>query len=168
MDGNYRELGMAALSWSPLGVLRCPVSLRSVFVWLLLALLLAGAASYTHGSRYAIVPEHGPVQATEEKAAVVVPLHAETAFSPAETSASALQTRDVAQVGPTAGTEEMEKDCCERRYAPRSEPAPVRTGAVDPPPLTSQQPADRIISGALPQEPGLPALTVIKLSISRT
>lgn len=159
---------MAALSWSPLGVLRCPVSLRSVFVWLLLALLLAGAASYTHGSRYAIVPEHGPVQTTEEWATAEAPLHVEAAASAAATSASALQTRGVVQVGPTAGTEEVEKDCCERRHAPRSEPAPVRTGAVDPPSLTSQQPADRMTSGAVPQEPGLPALTVIKLSISRT
>lgn len=159
---------MAALSWSPLGVLRCPVSLRSVFVWLLLALLLAGAASYTHGSRYAIVPGHGPVQTTEKWAAAEVPLLAETAASAAETSASAMQTRGVVQAGPAAGTEEVEKDCCERRHAPRSEPAPVRTGAVDPPSLIGQQPGDRMTSGAVPQEPGLPALTVIKLSISRT
>lgn len=159
---------MAALSWSPLGVLRCPVSLRSVFVWLLLVLLLAGAASYTHGSRYAIVPGHGPVQTTEESAAAEVPLHAETAASDVETSASALQTRGVVQIGPAAGTEEVEKDCCERRHAPRSEPAPVRTGAVDPPSLTSQQPGDRMTSGAVPPMPDLPALTVIKLSISRT
>ena len=159
---------MAALSWSPLGMLRCPVSLRSVFVWLLLALLLAGAASYTHGSRYAIVPEHGPVQTTEEWAAAEVPLHAEMAASAAETSAPALQTRGVVQVGPAAGTEEVEKDCCERRHAPRGEPAPVRTGAVDPPSFIGQQPGDRMTSGAVPQEPGLPALTVIKLSISRT
>lgn len=159
---------MAALSWSPLGVLRCPVSLRSVFVWLLLALLVAGAASYTHGSRYAIVPIHGPVQSTEERAAGGVPLQTETPASPADTSVSALQTRGVHQAGPAAGTEEVEKDCCERRHAPRSQPAPVRNGAVDPPSLTGQQPGDRMTSAAVPQEPGLPALTVVKLSISRT
>jgi hypothetical protein len=55
---------MAALSWSSLGMLRCPVPLRSLFVWLVLVLLLTGAASYTHGSRYAIVPDHGSVQST--------------------------------------------------------------------------------------------------------
>lgn len=158
----------AALSWSPVGVLRCPVSLRSVFVWLLLALLVAGAASYTHGSRYAIVPSQGPVQSMGGQAVAEVPLQAETAASPTETSASALQTRGVVQAAPTAGTEEVEKDCCERRQAPRSEPAPVRTGAVDPPSLTGQQPGDRMLSGVVPPEPDLAALTVIKLSISRT
>ena len=55
---------MAALKWSSPGVLRSPVWLRSLFVWLLLTLLLTGAASYTSGSRYAIVPgsRPGPVQ----------------------------------------------------------------------------------------------------------
>lgn len=158
---------MAALSWSPLGVLRCPVSLRSVFVWLLLALLLAGASSYTYGSRYAIVPNHGPVQSMGGQAVKEVPPQAETAASPDETSA--LQTTGVVhQAGPAAGTEDVEKDCCERRQAPRSEPAPIRTGAVDPPPVTGQQPGDRVISGGMPPEPDLPALTVIRLSISRT
>lgn len=160
---------MAALSSCPEGVLRCPVSLRSVFVWLLLALLLAGAASYTHGSRYAIVPNHGPVQSTQERAAEEVPLQAETAASPADTSASASQTRGVVhQAGPTAGTEEVEHDCCERPQAPRSEPPPVRSGAADPPSLTGQQPGTGMLSGTVPPEPDLPALTVIKLSISRT
>lgn len=159
---------MAALSWSPLGVLRRPVSLRSVFVWLLLALLLAGAASYTHGSRYAIVPNHGPAQSTGGQAAEKVPPHAGTAASPAETSASALLTGVVHQAGPTAGTEEVEKDCCERRQAPRSEPAPLRTGAVDPPSLTGQRSGDGMLSAPVPPDPDLPGLTVIRLSISRT
>lgn len=160
---------MAALSSSPDGVLRCPVSLRSVFVWLLLALLLAGAASYTHGSRYAIVPDHGPVQSTQERAAGEVRLQAETAASPADTSASALQRHGVVHhAGPRAGTEEVERDCCERPQAPRSEPAPVRSGAVDPPSLTGKQPGTGMFAGTVPPEPDLPALTVIKLSISRT
>ena len=158
---------MAALSWSPPGVLRCPVSLRSVFVWVLLALLLAGAASYTYGSRYAIVPSHGPVQSMGGQAFEKMPPQAETAASPGEKSA--LQTTGVVhQAGPAAGTEDVEKDCCERRQAPRSEPAPIRTGAVDPPSVTSQQHGDGVISGAVPPEPDLPALTVIRLSISRT
>lgn len=159
---------MAALSSSPLGMLRSTVSLRSAFVWLLLALLLAGAASYTHGSRYAIVPNHGPVQSMGGQATEEVPLKAGNAAIPSDTSDSAFQARGIVQAGPTAGTEEAEKDCCERRQAPRSEPAPIRTGAVDPPSLTSQQPGDRMLSGPVPPEPDLPAPTVIKLSISRT
>lgn len=47
---------MATLGSPARGILRGPVSLRSGFVWLLLALLIAGAASYTSGSRYALVP----------------------------------------------------------------------------------------------------------------
>lgn len=160
---------MAALSWSSPGMLRCPVSLRSVFVWLLLALLLTGTASYTHGSRYAIVPGHGPVQSAGEQGTEGKPPQAETATSPAATSAPASQTvRDVHQVVLFVGSEGLEKDCCEWRQAPRSEPAPVRTGAVDPPPLTHRQPGDGILCSVAPPEPDLPALTVVKLSISRT
>lgn len=160
---------MAALSWSPQGVLRRPVSLRSAFVWLLLALLVAGAASYTHGSRYSIVPNHTPTQLMGGQVTAEAPLQAETAASPVDASASAWQTTGVVQqAGPAAGTEEVEKDCCGRRQAPRSEPAPVRTGAVDPPSQTGQQADDGVIPGAVPPEPDLPTLTVIKLSISRT
>jgi hypothetical protein len=160
---------MAALSWSSLGMLRCPVPLRSLFVWLVLVLLLTGAASYTHGSRYAIVPDHGSVQSTAAQAARGAPSHAETAATSADTSASAVQAPPfIQEAGPTLGSEEAEKECCERRQAPRSEPAPVRTGAVDPPPLTLQHPGEALPDGAAPPEPGLPALTVVELSISRT
>jgi hypothetical protein len=160
---------MAELSWSSLGVLRCPVSLRSVFVWLLLALLLTGAASYAHGSRYAIVPGHGPVQSAGEQGVEGLPPQAENATSPADTSASASQAvRVVHEAGLFVEPEELEKDCCERRQAPRSEPAPVRTGAVDPPFLTHRQSGDGVLSSAVPPVPDLPALTVVKLSISRT
>ena len=159
---------MAALSWSSLGILRCPVSLRSVFVWLLLALLLTGAASYTHGSRYAIVPGHGPVHSAGEQGVQGVPPQAENATSPAFTSASASQAIRVVEAGLFVEPEELEKDCCERRQAPRSEPAPVRTGAVDPPFLTHRQSGEGILSSVVPPAPDLPALTVVKLSISRT
>lgn len=132
---------MAALSWSPPGMLHRPHSpLRGSFVWLLLVLLLAGAASYSHGSRYAIVPDHAPVRAGEV----------------------------VHQAGPAAGAEELGKDGCERRKAPRSQPAPVRSGAVDPPALTGRQPQVGMPSLVAPPDPDLPALTVVKLSISRT
>lgn len=160
---------MAALSWSSLGMLRRPVSLRGVFVWLLLALLLTGAASYSHGSRYALVPGHSSFQSAGEQGVSAVPPQAEPAASPADTSASASQAvRAVHQAGPFVEPEEVEKDCCERRPAPRSEPAPVRTGAVDPPSLTYRLPGDGILSSVVPPQPDLPAPTVVKLSISRT
>ena len=73
---------MLALSWSPPGMLRCPVSLRGFFVWLLLALLLAGAASYTHGSRYALIPGHSPFQSAGVQALDAVPPQAGNRFQP--------------------------------------------------------------------------------------
>ncbi|MDE8669954.1 hypothetical protein PY310_15335 [Pseudarthrobacter sp. H3Y2-7] len=44
----------------------------------------------------------------------------------------------------------------------------MRTGALDPPPVTYQQPGDALLNGAAPVVPDLPALTVVELSISRT
>ncbi|WP_066288349.1 hypothetical protein [Arthrobacter sp. B6] len=160
---------MAALSWSSLGMLRRQVSLRGVFVWLLLALLLAGAASYTYGSRYAIVHGHGPVQSAAGQGLERVPPQPETTASRSDTPASASQAvRVVHEAGPSVEPEELEKDCCERNKAPRGEPVPVRTGAVDPPSLTHRLPGDAILAGNVPPEPGLPALKVVELSISRT
>ncbi|MDP9989011.1 hypothetical protein QMY03_09300 [Arthrobacter sp. KFRI-F3372] len=159
---------MAALSWSSPKVLRRPVPLRSVFVWLLLALLLAGAASYTKGSRYALVPAHGPVQPEGEQAVETKP-RAEITASPPDTPPPALQAiRVVHEVGEFVEPKELEKDGSERRRAPRGEPVPVRTGVVDPPSLTQHQPGNGILSSIDPLEPELPALTVVDLSISRT
>lgn len=158
---------MAALSWSSRGMLRCPFPVRGVFVWFLLALLLAGAASYTHGSRYAIVPGHSSLQSMEKRDVEAMP--PETAASHAGPSASASQPVSVVlEAGPSVEPEALDQECCERRLAPRSEPAPVRTGAVDPPSLTHQEPGDGILYSVVPSEPALPALTVVKLSISRT
>lgn len=164
---------MAALSWIPLGKLRCPVSLRSVFVWLLVAVLVAGAASYTHGSRYAIVG-HGPFQSAASQSAG--PAAVETESPPAEVAVSAGETplpvsdavRAVHQAVPFVEPEELERDCCERRQAPRSAPAPLRTGAVDPPSLLYRHPGDAVLFGAVPPAPDLPSLSVVHLSISRT
>jgi len=163
---------MTALRWSSLGTFRCLVSLRNAFVWILVALLLTGAASYTHGSRYAIVG-HGPFQsvgaqsAGPEGEAVAPP--AATSPSQSDTPASASQAvRAVHQAGVFVDPESMERDCCERRQAPRSEPAPLRTAAVDPPSLLRWQPGDAVLSCTIPPEPDLPALTVVQLSISRT
>ncbi|MFF1255022.1 hypothetical protein ACFVYC_21345 [Pseudarthrobacter sp. NPDC058329] len=74
----------------------------------------------------------------------------------------------VHQANPVVDPESMERDCCERRHAPRGEPAPLRTGAIDPPSLLQQQPVDTELSSAIPLESGLRALTVLQLSISRT
>jgi hypothetical protein len=163
---------MAALNSSAFGLLRCLVSLRSAFMWILLALLLTGAASYTHGSRYAIVG-HAPFQsvvvqpAAPEREAVAPP--AVTSPSPGDTLASASQAvRAVHQAGVFVDPESMERDCCERRHAPRGEPAPLKAGLVGPPSVLSGQPAEAGLSSALPPEPDLPALTVVQLSISRT
>ncbi len=128
---------MAALSWPSLGMLRCLVSLRSAFVCFLAALLLTGAASYTHGSRYAIVG-HSPFQSVgtpspgpEGVEAGALP--AATSPGPGEARSSASQAvRVVHQAGPCSDPESMERDCCERRQAPRGEPAPLKTGGGGP------------------------------------
>ena len=144
---------MAALNWSSQRMLRSPVSLRRLFVWILLTLLLTGAASYTHASRNAIVP---------------VPPQAVPAASTAHSSMTAPQSTGTVDCAAPHGTEETEMDCCQRRHAPRGEPAPMRTGVLHPPSATEHQPGERVLNGAVPPEPDLPALTVIELSISRT
>lgn len=160
---------MAALNWASPRMPRSPVSLRSLFVWLLLTLLLTGAASYTSGSRYAIVPEYCPVQAAGNLVSKEVPPHAKGAASPADSSLSASQsTGAVHRAAPSLGTEEVEKDCCQRRHAPRGEPASMRTGAVDPPSVTYQPPGDAMLNDTPPPDLDLPALIVVALSISRT
>lgn len=157
---------MATLGSPALGLLRCLVALRGVFVWLLLVLLIAGAASYTSGSRYALVPGHSPVQGGQ--AAGDVPLQAIADAGPAAPSASAAQSvRVVPEAGPSAEPAGLENEG-ERIKAPRGEPVPVRTGAVDPPSLIQRLPGGSLHSHDVPPEPELPALTVVELSISRT
>lgn len=136
-------------------------------MWLLLSLLLAGAASYTHGSRYAIVPGHGPFQSVAEQRLDPVPPQGDVASSRDTSSSGSQIVRAVHEVGPVLDTGTLEH--CERRQSPRSEPAPLRTGAVDPPSLTRwQQPGDGIFFSVRRPAPDLPALTVVELSISRT
>ncbi len=161
---------MAALNWSSLGMLRSPASLRSLFVWFLLTLLLTGAASYTHGSRYAIVHGHGPVLTADDPVSQEVLPQAAPAASSADTSPSTSQSTGAEhRATPSLGTEEVEKDCCQRRHAPRGEPAPIWTGALDPTNVShQQQPGEALLNGAAPPEPEVQPLTVIQLSISRT
>jgi hypothetical protein len=159
---------MAILGSPALGILRGRVSLRSSFVWVLLALLIAGAASYTSGSRYALIPGYGPVQSAGGQATGVVPPQAETSAGQAETSASAPHpVRVIHEAGPSAEPAGLEREG-ERNKAPRGEPVPVRTGAVDPPSLIQRLPGGTLHSSDVPREPELPALSVVDLSISRT
>lgn len=156
-----------ALNWSPFGMLRCPFSLRGLFVWLLLSLLLAGAASYAHGSRYAIVHGHGPYEPVAEQRLDPVPSQGDVAGAGNTFLLVSQMVRAVHEVGPVLETGAVQR--CERRQCPRSEPAPLKTGVVDPPSLTRwQQPGDGILYGPCPPAPDLPALTVVELSISRT
>jgi hypothetical protein len=160
---------MATLGSVSHGLLRCPKVPRSVFVWLLLVLLIAGAASYTSGSRYALVPGHGPVQSAAEQAAAEVPARANISAGPAEPAASAPHSvRVIHEAGPSAEPAGLEREG-ERSKVPRGEPVPVRTGAVDPPSLIQRLPGGTLHSASdVPREPELPALTVVDLSISRT
>lgn len=164
---------MAALSRLTHGMLRCIVSLRGAFVCALLVLLVAGAASYTHGSRYALVG-HGPFlaaagQSTDLNGQAAAPRSAATVAAPGDAPPS--ESRAVAvvqQASSCTDPESLERDCCGRRHAPRCEPAPLRTGAVDPPATLRRDDGDEVLGHGMPGEPDLPSLTVIQLSVSRT
>ena len=74
----------------------------------------------------------------------------------------------VQQAGPFVEPGSLERECCERRPAPRGEAAPLRTGAVDPPALFQRLPGDAVLSNTVPPGSDPLALTVVQLSISRT
>ncbi|MFJ6028772.1 hypothetical protein ACIQCN_15030 [Pseudarthrobacter sp. NPDC092424] len=115
-------------------------SLRSLFVCVLAALLLTGTATYSHGTRYDLPGNNLPAAA-------------------AGTSAD--------EPGASSDPEELSDDS-ERRFAPRGEPAPLRTGVVDPPQLLHRLPGDAVLSTGPPAQPESHALTLAELSISRT
>lgn len=170
---SQQEEGMTALNWSSPRIIRSALSLRGIFMWILVLLLLTGAASYTHGSRYALIG-HGPFQTAEAlslgpepRGAVAAP--AVGVPGSGDIPASAVQVvRAVHQAGQCVDPQTVEGKCCDRRQAPRGEPAPLRTGAVDPPTLLQRLPGDAVLSSSAPPEPDLPTLTVFQLSISRT
>jgi hypothetical protein len=122
-------------------------SLQCIILWFLAALLVTGAASYSHGSRYDIVPGHSPLDSV---------------------GAADVEPAPSFAAGPCIDPETLEKGCCERLPAPRSEPVPVRTGAVDPRSFAGGQPGDWMHPRIGPGEPDLPAPMLVKLSISRT
>ena len=147
--------------------------LRSHLVWILAVLLLAGAASYSQGSRYAIVG-HGYSQSAgaEQGAQTAAETVGQATAQAAQAVGQAVGQATGQAAGPSANQpsdrESVEDGCCERRQAPRSEPVPLRTGAVEPPSLLHSHPGPAVLSGILPAEPDLPPLTVVQLSISRT
>lgn len=110
---------MAALSWSPPGVLRRPLSpLRGIFC----------------GSFWPFCWQVPPPtrRAAGTPSFLIMARYQQPAL--------------FHQAGPAVAAEELDKDCCERRQAPRSDPAPVRSGTVDPPALTGWQPGDGMVS----------------------
>jgi hypothetical protein len=137
---------------------------------MLLALLVAGAASYAHGSRYALVG-HGPFLSAPAETAgsglTEAPPPQATSAGQGDAASSASALVPVTHYAGLPDPESVERDCCERRQAPRGEPAPLRTGAVDAPSLLLREDGGEVLSLA-PSQPDLPALTVIQLSVSRT
>lgn len=156
---------MAQLTPSTPGTLRRLRWLRSLFLWPLMVLLLAGAASYTHGSRYALV--HGQ-PAAQVLQVLQVPPQEQPGVARNSSLPAAAEATVVHKATQFVAGQAMEKDDCERRQAPRGEPAPLKTGTVDPPSLSRPHPLEGETSGLAPPEPELPALTVVALSISRT
>lgn len=150
---------MATLDRPKHDFLRGRFPLRSSLLWLLAVLLVTGAASYSHGTRYAITG-HGYFPATETAAA-------QTSASESAATRSASAVQDLAQ-DCIAGSATREADGCGRPPAPRSEPAPLRTGVVDPPASLHRFLGDAYLFSPDPRGPDLPALTAVQLSISRT
>lgn len=151
------------------------MSLRSAFAWVLVALLVTAAASYAHGTRYAVVG-HGPFHTAgaHMASADAAALEAVEAGPQATQAGTEDHTEPgfnlvhvVHSAGPCVDPDALEPDC-ERRQAPRSQPALLRTGAVEPPAELQRQPGDDALSSIFPPEPELPALTVVQLSVSRT
>lgn len=150
---------MATLNRPKPDFLRGRFPLRSSLLWLLAVLLVTGAASYSHGTRYAIAG-HGYFPATQTAAP-------QTAVAQPTVPDAADVVQDLAP-DCIAGSATREADGCGRPPAPRSEPAPLRTGVVDPPASLHRFPGDAYLFSPDPGGPDLPALTVVQLSISRT
>ncbi|BCW17439.1 hypothetical protein NtRootA9_01470 [Arthrobacter sp. NtRootA9] len=126
----------------------------------LLALLVASAAAYTHGTRYALIGHDTQESAPAPVSLVSAPQSATPSPNPDTLPAPA-------QGGKTKDQETGQNGCCERRPAPRSEPAPIRIDAADPPATAPRNRSAGVVQHA-PPEPDLPTLTVVSLSVSRT
>ena len=134
--------------------------LQIMFISLLLTLIAAGAAAYSHGSRYALIGHNTALSAPAQPIGVTE-THSEAA--PAHPEARTV----LAQAGHLPDQNTGEKRYCERRPAPRSEPAPLLTGAVNPPDLPPRTPQTGAHAPALPG-PEPQESRLITLSVSRT
>lgn len=144
----------------PPAALGRPGPLQIMFISLLVTLIAAGAAAYSHGSRYALIGHDTALSAPAQPIGFTE-THSEAA--PAHPEARTA----LAQAGHLPDQSTGEKRCCERRPAPRSEPAPLLTGAVNPPVLPPRPSQAGAHAPALPG-PDLQASRLITLSVSRT
>ena len=155
-----------------------PTRVQPSFVaWLLLALLVAGAAAYSHGTRYALVA--APSVNGSASGHVAVSTLAPVADRAAAASAELLPGTAVYPAASTSFHADQALPCLEQgpshRYhsawytASRGEPSPTKAFALSPP-QARQAPLPVIDQGdgAASPVPARHALTVVQLSISRT
>jgi len=146
-----------------------PAAPRILLGWLLLAVLLVAAASYSQGTRYALVAEPAPALSAVQ--------HAPATHSPAPLNAAAgaellhpassVHARD----GHNASCPEdspQHHACCDRYPASRSEPAPTKAAEPDPPTAAVTAGPRHVLQVAQEPAPRRQALTLDQLSISRT
>jgi len=160
----------------PEGTIRVPAALRILFGWLLLAALLVAAASYSQGTRYALVAEPGPALSAVQHAAAIHspgPLNA-AAGAELRHPASSVHVADghpAATAGHNASCPEdvpQHHACCDRYPASRSEPAPTKAAAPEPPKAAAPAAPQHVLQVAQDPGPRRQALTLNQLSISRT
>jgi len=153
----------------PERTIRVPAALRILLGWLFLGVLLVAAASYSQGTRYALVAEPAPALAAVQQAAAAhfhEPLNA-AAGAELLHPASSVHARDGHDVS-CPGDSPQHHACCDRYPASRSEPAPTKVAAPDPPTVAAAAGQQHVLQVAQEPEPRRQALTLDQLSISRT
>ena len=146
-----------------------PAAPRILLGWLLLAVLLVAAASYSQGTRYALVAEPAPALSAVQHAAAAHfpdPLNA-VAGAELRHPASSVHARDGHDAS-CPGDSPQHRACCDRYPASRSEPAPTKVAAPDPPTVAAAAGQQHVLQVAQEPEPRRQALTLDQLSISRT
>lgn len=160
--------------------LRRRMAPRSYLVWLILAVLVTGAAAYSQGSRYALL-------AGQDRGSIAGQMPAENSDSPAWKSTAVrtagfqhpfVQPLQVASAQMDHVRQrafhcnergQQRQDCCVQYRGARGEPSPIRGPAVEPPKATPGPAACPGVDGPPPfQEHGGLALSLTQLSISRT
>lgn len=146
-----------------------PAALRILLGWLLLAVLLVAAASYSQGTRYALVAESAPALSAVQQEAVPhspAPLGA-IAGTELRHPGSSVHAKE----GHDASCPEdspQHHACCDRYPASRSEPAPTKAAAPDAPTASVAAGPQHVLQVAQEPAPRRQALTLDQLSISRT